>query len=229
MHGGHMAATDSPTALRILWDVNVGLSTRYSCYPHTTVARLQGGSFAAQAKALHLGQPPQSGGTPVRSTGIGIPAPGRRGRQLAATDSPNAARHSWGPYASPSTWYWYPGVLQWLSQVRVLPIAQDDRDPNALQAPSPALPAVPFTNIIPTAAASASDAPITNAAGAPARSHIQPNSSDAGSAPRPIARLYHPNAVPPPSAITKSALSARSLPSVRPKKIPYTPNSAHSL
>src|SRR5258705_12949701 len=113
MHGGHMAATDSPTALRILWDVNVGLSTRYSCYPHTAVARLEGGSFAAQAKALHLGQPPQYAGTPVRSTGIGIPAPGMRRRQLAATDSPNAARHSWGPYASPSTWYWYTRVLQW--------------------------------------------------------------------------------------------------------------------
>src|SRR5258705_2389745 len=113
MHGGHMPATDSQTALRILWDGNVGLSTRYSCYPHTAVARLEGGSFAAQAKALHLGQPPQYAGTPVRSTGIGIPAPGMQGRQLAATDSPNAARHSWGPYASPSTWYWYTRVLQW--------------------------------------------------------------------------------------------------------------------
>src|SRR5258705_5518911 len=124
MHGGHMAATDSPTALRILRDVNVGLSTRYSYYPHTAVARVEGGSFAAQAKALHLGQPPQYAGTPVRSTGIGIPAPGMRGRQLAATDSPNAARHSWGPYARPSTWYWYTRVLQWLSPVPAILLAQ---------------------------------------------------------------------------------------------------------
>src|SRR5258705_13081580 len=58
---------------------------------------------------------------PGRSTGIGIPAPGLRGRQLAATDSPNAARHSWGPYASPSTWYWYTRVLQWRLAVLARP------------------------------------------------------------------------------------------------------------
>src|SRR5258705_374280 len=35
-------------------------------------------------------------------------------RQLASV-------HSWGPYASPSTWYWYTRVLQWLWDVPARP------------------------------------------------------------------------------------------------------------
>src|SRR5258705_7981788 len=49
-----------------------------------------------------------------------------------------ASAHSWGPYASPSTWYWSTRVLQWLSQVRVLPFsfAQDDNEGHAVRAPT---------------------------------------------------------------------------------------------
>src|SRR5258705_8404104 len=65
------------------------------------------------AKDPHLGQPLQYAGIPVPSTWTGIRPPGMRGRQLAATDSPNAARHSWGLYANPGTAYWYTRVLQW--------------------------------------------------------------------------------------------------------------------
>src|SRR5258705_3261570 len=57
------------------------------------------------------------------------------GRRLAATDSPNAALHSWGRYANPGTAYWSTRVLRWLSQARILPFgfaqgrrcAQDDK------------------------------------------------------------------------------------------------------
>src|SRR5258705_510431 len=49
------------------------------------------------------------------------------GRRLAATDSPEAAPHSWGLYANLGTRYWYTRVLQWLSQVQVLRCAQDDK------------------------------------------------------------------------------------------------------
>ena len=45
---------------------------------------------------------------------------------------------------------------------------------------------------------------------APNRSQTKPNSSDAGSAPIPIARLYQPNAVPRRSRPTRSATIARS-------------------
>src|SRR5258705_2278690 len=72
-------------------------------------------------------EPMQYAGIPVPSTRTGIRPPGMHGRRLAATDSPNAARHSWGRYANPGTAYWYTRVLQWLSQVQVLRCAQDDK------------------------------------------------------------------------------------------------------
>src|SRR4051794_30744760 len=80
----------------------------------------------------------------------------------------------------------------------------------------------------PSAATTAKVAPIMNAALAPLWSHTYPNRIDAGNAPSPIARLYQPNAVPRRAGPTRSATSARSLPSVNPKKIPYTPKSAHA-
>ncbi len=91
----------------------------------------------AEGKDPHLGQPPQYAGIPVPGTEIGIQAPGMRGRVWRVGRRQLASVHSWGPYASPSTWYWYTRVLQWLSpptrvlqwlsQVRVLRCAQDDR------------------------------------------------------------------------------------------------------
>ncbi len=73
------------------------------------------------------------------------------------------------------------------------------------------------TSTSPTEAASANAAPSANAEGAPSRSQTTPKSSEAGSAPRPTARLNQPNAVPRLAAGTRSATSARSVPSTRPE------------
>src|SRR5258705_13486796 len=75
----------------------------------------------------HSQGPLQYAGIPVPSTRTGIRPPGMHGRQLAATDSPNAAPHSWGRYANLRTKYSSTRVLRWLSQVQVLRCAQDDK------------------------------------------------------------------------------------------------------
>jgi dienelactone hydrolase len=84
------------------------------------------------------------------------------------------------------------------------------------------------TTNTPAAATSARTLPMAKAVGAPKRVHTMPKSTDAGSAARPIARLYQPNAVPRRSAGTRSATSAFSAPSTSPKCTPYSANSAHA-
>src|SRR5258705_13040182 len=75
--------------------------------------------------------PLQYAGIPVPSTRTGIPPPGMHGRRLAATDSPEAAWHSWGRYANPGTAYSCTRVLRWLSPVLAIllaqSLAQDDK------------------------------------------------------------------------------------------------------
>src|SRR5258705_11992143 len=83
----------------------------------------------------HSQGPLQYAGIPVPSTRTGIRPPGMHGGHLAATDSPNAARHSWGRYANLRTKYSSTRVLRWLSQVRVLRCAQDDNEGRAVRAP----------------------------------------------------------------------------------------------
>src|SRR5258708_39752220 len=86
-----------------------------------------GGRAGSQAPLQYAGggrQPLQYAGIPVPGTWTGIPPPGMHGRQLAATDSPNAARHSWGLYANLGTRYWYTRVLRWLSSVLAIFLAQ---------------------------------------------------------------------------------------------------------
>src|SRR5437762_13836855 len=73
---------------------------------------------------------------------------------------------------------------------------------------------------IPIEAASANAAPKSNATRELNRSHSAPKRIEAGSAPSPIVKLYQPNAVPRRAAGTMSVTRARSVPSVRPKKIP---------
>src|SRR5436305_871451 len=73
------------------------------------------------------------------------------------------------------------------------------------------------TKITPAAAARASRPPKLKAVADPQRSQRAPKRSEAGSAPTPMARLDQPKAAPRRFLGTRSATSALSTPSVRPK------------